>query len=51
MAGRDGIARAVYVARSGKLSTVLHVFIKKTQKAPRKNIDIAYKRLRSLNDD
>jgi phage-related protein len=51
MTGRDGIARAVYVARTGKLLTVLHVFIKKTQKTPRKNIEIAYARLRSLDDD
>jgi len=32
MKGRDGIARAVYVARSGQRLTVLHVFTKKTQK-------------------
>ncbi|NYT61455.1 type II toxin-antitoxin system RelE/ParE family toxin [Alcaligenaceae bacterium] len=51
MTGRDGIARALYVARTGKLLMVLHVFIKKTQRTPRKNIEIAYERLRSLNDD
>lgn len=51
MTGRDGIARAVYVARTGKVLMVLHVFTKKTQKTPRKNIDIAYERLRSLDDD
>ncbi|WP_322997202.1 type II toxin-antitoxin system RelE/ParE family toxin [Castellaniella sp.] len=51
MTGRDGIARALYVARTGKVLMVLHVFIKKTQKTPRKNIEIAYGRLRSLDDD
>lgn len=51
MRGRDGIARGVYVARTGKVLMVLHVFIKKTQKTPRKNIEIAYERLRSLNDE
>ena len=51
MTGRDGIARAVYVARTGKQLTVLHVFIKKTQKTPRKNIGIAYERLRSVIND
>src|SRR3546814_14086179 len=51
MTGRDGIARALYVARTGKLLMVLHVFVKKTQKTSRKNIEIAYERLRSLNDD
>lgn len=51
MTGRHGIARAVYVTCTGKLLTVLHVFIKKTKKTPRKNIAIAYERLRSLTND
>ena len=51
MTGRDGIARAIYVARTGQVITVLHVFGKKTQKAPRKAIDTAYERLRRLNDE
>lgn len=51
MTGRDGIARAVYVARTGQRLTVLHVFTKKTQKTPRKAIETAQARLRSLNDD
>lgn len=50
MTGRDGIARAVYVARSGQRLTVLHVFIKKTQKTPRKALETAQARLRRLND-
>ena len=32
------------VARTGKLLTVLHVFVKKTQKTPRQNIEIAHER-------
>jgi phage-related protein len=51
MTGRDGIARAVYVAHSGKRLTVLHVFTKKTQKTARKNMVIAHDRLRSLTDE
>lgn len=51
MTGRDGIARAVYVARSGQKLTVLHVFAKKTQQTPRKGIETAQARLRSLTDD
>ena len=51
MTGRDGIARAVYVARTGQRLTVLHVFVKKTQKTPRKAIDTALARLRSITDD
>jgi phage-related protein len=48
---RDGIARAVYVARTGQRLTVLHVFIKKTQKTPRKALETARNRLRRLTDD
>lgn len=51
MTGRDGIARAIYVARTGQVLTVLHVFCKKTQKTPRKAIDTAHERLRRLNDE
>ena len=32
--GRDGIARALYVAVIGKRAVVLRAFIKKTQKTP-----------------
>lgn len=48
MTGRDGIARALYVACSGQMLTVLHVFVKKTQKTPRKAIDIALERLQEI---
>jgi len=51
LTGRDGIARAVYVARTGQRLTVLHVFIKKTQKTPRKALETARNRLRRLTDD
>lgn len=51
LTGRDGIARAVYVARSGQRLTVLHVFTKKTQKTPRKALETARARLRRLDDD
>jgi phage-related protein len=45
MQGRDGIARAVYVAMHGRRLLVLHVFVKKTQTTPRKALDTARKRL------
>jgi phage-related protein len=51
LTGRDGIARAVYVARTRQRLTVLHVFIKKTQKTPRKALETARNRLRRLTDD
>ncbi len=45
MAGRDGIARAVYAAVQGRRLLVLHVFVKKTQTTPRSAIATAIKRL------
>ena len=44
MKGRSGIARAVYVTAVGKRIIVVYAFIKKTQKAPRLEIEIALKR-------
>ena len=46
MTGRDGIARALYVTRTGPRVVVLHVFVKKTQKTPWRAIEIAYSRMR-----
>jgi phage-related protein len=38
MKGRGGIARAVYVTAVGRRVVVVHVFEKKTQKTPRREI-------------
>ncbi|WP_153074993.1 type II toxin-antitoxin system RelE/ParE family toxin [Paraburkholderia bonniea] len=46
MTGRDGIARAIYVTQTTQKLTVLHVFVKKTQKTPRKAITTAYARIK-----
>ncbi|MEY6433823.1 type II toxin-antitoxin system RelE/ParE family toxin [Thioalkalicoccus limnaeus] len=51
MKGRDGIARAVYVARTGQRLTVVHVSIKKTQKTPRRALETARARLEKLTHD
>jgi phage-related protein len=48
MKGRAGIARAVYVTAVGKRIVVVHVFGKKTQKTPRREIEIALKRAREV---
>jgi phage-related protein len=42
--GRDGIARALYVTASGRRVVVLRVFTKKTQKTPRREIEVARRR-------
>jgi phage-related protein len=38
---RDGIARAAYVTAVGYREIVVHVFVKKTQKTPRREIETA----------
>lgn len=44
MKGRDGIARAIYLAASGQRLVVVHVFVKKTEKTPRAALDTAVQR-------
>jgi phage-related protein len=44
MKGKDGIARAIYLAASGRRLVVVHVFVKKTMKTPRNAIDTATRR-------
>jgi phage-related protein len=44
MKGRDGIARAAYVTATGQRVVVVHVFRKKTQKTPRREIEKALRR-------
>jgi len=48
MTGRDGIARALYVTRVGRRVVVLRVFVKKTQKTPNSEIDIAKRRAKEI---
>lgn len=48
MKGKDGIARAAYVTATGRRVVVVHVFGKKTQKTPRRDIEIALKRAKEV---
>jgi phage-related protein len=48
MKGRNGIARAVNVTASGERVVVVHVFVKKTQKTPRREIETALRRAREV---
>jgi phage-related protein len=50
MKGRNGISRAVYVTATGRRVVVVRVFIKKTQKTPRREIDLALERAREVKD-
>lgn len=44
----EGIARGLYVTMEGRRVIVLHVFEKKTQKTPRRAIDLAQERMRRM---
>src|ERR1700722_12578875 len=46
--GRDGIARALYVTAIGQRVIVVRVFIKKTQKTSRAEIELALQRAKEI---
>ena len=48
--GRAGVGRAFYCFMVGKRITVLHAFIKKTQQTPDRELKLARKRLKELQD-
>ena len=50
MTGKDGIPRAIYVTAVGRRVVVVRVFVKKTQKTPRREIDIALERAREVKE-
>ena len=46
--GRDGISRALYVTASGKRMVIVRVFIMKTQKTPKSELEIARQRAKDV---
>lgn len=46
--GKDGIARAIYVTATGQRVVILRVFAKKTQKTPRREIELALARAKEV---
>jgi len=48
VSGKSGIARALYVAVIGKRVVILRVFVKKTQKTPRREIELALLRAKEV---
>jgi phage-related protein len=48
MAGRGGISRAIYVTAAGRRVVVVRVFIKKTQKIPPRELEIARQRAKEV---
>lgn len=46
--GKDGIARAIYFAATGRRLVVVRVFVRKTQKTPKRELDLALARMKAL---
>jgi len=48
--GREGIARVFYCTKVGRKIIILHSFIKKTNETPKRELDIARRRRREVNE-
>jgi len=46
--GRDGIARAIYLTATGKRIVIVRIFVKKTQKTPRRELELARERAKEV---
>lgn len=51
MKGKDGISRAIYVTARGHRVVVVRVFIKKTQKTPRREVEVALQRAKEVESE
>ena len=48
MKGRDGVSRALYVTAVGTRVVVVRVFVKKTEKTPHREIELALNRAKEI---
>ena len=48
MTGRDGISRAIYITAAGRRVIVVRVFVKKTQKMPPRELELARQRAQEI---
>src|SRR6266704_139725 len=46
--GRDGISRAIYVTAIGRRAVIVRVFVKKTQKTPQRELELARQRAKEV---
>ena len=46
--GRSGISRALYVTAAGPRAVIVRVFVKKTEKTPQREIDLALARAKAV---
>ena len=50
--GPEGISRSLFCTIKGQELVILHTFVKKTQKIPKRHMDLARKRMREvINND
>lgn len=49
--GREGISRSLFCIVTGSEIVILHSFVKKTQKIPKKDLDLARRRMREILED
>ncbi|MCW5588485.1 MAG: type II toxin-antitoxin system RelE/ParE family toxin [Legionellales bacterium] len=49
--GKEGIARIFYCTLLGKRIVILHGFVKKTQETPRKELNIAIRRMKEVKNE
>lgn len=47
--GREGIGRAFYCALKGQRLVILHEFLKKSQKTPKRELRLARKRMKEID--
>ncbi|MGJ0579974.1 type II toxin-antitoxin system RelE/ParE family toxin [Xenorhabdus bovienii] len=45
---QEGIGRGLFCYLQGSNIIVLHVFVKKSQKTPKKDLELAYERMREV---
>ena len=50
IAPEDGIARSIYVTASGQRVIVLRTFVKKAEKTPARELEIAWARMKELRE-
>jgi phage-related protein len=48
--GKSGIARAIYFTATGRRLIVISAFVKKTQKTPKRELDLAIRRMKGLRN-
>jgi phage-related protein len=50
LSGKAGLGRVIYVAASGRRLVLLHAFVKKTSKTPRRALAVARARMKEVKE-